>query len=115
VAQTVDGQYYAGSNTRGLFRVSLKCTADGGKCGTPTGALVEGAPSVIWALAATDENSLYIGAGDGLWKLDAAKVLTKVEGIPGAVRQLVYDPTVMPSMLLVLNDQGTVYVLRGPL
>ena len=114
VAQTVDGLYYAGSNAHGLYQVTIKCSVPNEKCSQATGALVEGAPSVIWALAATDDGSLYIGGGDGLWKLDNAKGLTKVEGIPGAVRQLVYDPTVTRSMLLVLNDQGTVYVLRGP-
>jgi hypothetical protein len=72
--------------------------------------------NAIAAMRATDDGALYIGTdGKGLWRLEPDGVtLSQVDGIAGSrVRQLVYEPTVTPSMLLVLTDQGLT-VLRGP-
>jgi hypothetical protein len=53
--------------------------------------------------------------GSGLWRLEADGVtLKRVPQMSGQrVLQLVYEPTVTPSMLLVLTDLGLT-VLRGP-
>ncbi|WP_210209322.1 hypothetical protein, partial [Ciceribacter sp. T2.26MG-112.2] len=59
---------------------------------------------------------LYIGTdGTGLWRLEAdGTTLAQVRDVSGQrVLQMVYEPTVTPSMLLVLTDKG-LKVLRGP-
>jgi hypothetical protein len=65
-------------------------------------------------MAATDDGSLFIGTDSGgLWRLDAKKQLSRVEGIDGSsVKEVHYDPTVTPAMLYVLTDRGLT-VLRG--
>nr|WP_153869531.1 MULTISPECIES: hypothetical protein [Myxococcaceae] len=108
--QTKDGRYYLGSKDYGLWR--LKDASDGARLADAHGERIPGAPSNIQSLAATDDGSLFIGAGDGLYRMDANKQITRVSGLGGDIKRLVYDPTVTPSMLLVLSG-GTLYVLRG--
>jgi hypothetical protein len=63
----------------------------------------------ILSLKATDDGALYIGTdGAGLWRLEPdGTTLTQVQQVSGQrVLQLVYEPTVTPSMLLVLTDRS---------
>ncbi|WP_434384489.1 hypothetical protein [Melittangium boletus] len=109
VQQTTDGKYYAASRDFGLWNYEIL------RPSTARGTKVSGVPTdKLTSLAATDDGSLFIGTtGFGLWRLDARKQLTHVEGVEGvAIKQLVYDPTVKPAMLYVLTDRGLT-VLRG--
>jgi hypothetical protein len=109
--QTTSGTYYLASAAYGLWSMTIKShtSADWTRVpGLPTNAIL--------ALKATDDGALYVGTdGAGLWRLEPDGVtLTRVEGIAGDhVRELLYEPTVTPSMLLVLTDRGLT-VLRGP-
>lgn len=109
--QTTSGTYYLASAAYGLWSMTIKShtSADWTRVpGLPTNA--------VPALKATDDGALYVGTdGAGLWRLEPDGVtLTRVEGIAGDhVRELLYEPTVTPSMLLVLTDRGLT-VLRGP-
>ncbi len=109
IQQTPDGLYYLASKDYGLWRMSIarRSEAFGTRvAGLPTGQLT--------SLAATEDGSLFIGTrGFGLWRMDAQKKLTHVGGVDGAaVEQLLYDPTVEPAMLYVLNHRGLT-VIRG--
>jgi hypothetical protein len=109
--QSTSGRYYLGSAEYGVWAMTLKSRSSGSwskLTGLPT--------NQILALKATDDGALYIGTnGSGLWRLDADGVtLKRVPQVSGQrVLQLVYEPTVTPSMLLVLTDLGLT-VLRGP-
>ncbi|QRK12734.1 hypothetical protein JQX13_23490 [Archangium violaceum] len=109
--QTTSGHYYLGSAEFGVWSLKPKSRSAGDwskLAGLPT--------NQILALKATDDGALYIGTnGAGLWRLEPDGVtLTQVEEVSGQrVLQLVYEPTVKPSMLLVLTDLGLT-VLRGP-
>lgn len=110
IQQTTDGKYYVASLQYGLWELGLTAWA-----GSANWTEVKGLPTnAINALVATDDGSLYIGTDDaGLWVMDAQKSITKVTDVPGAkVQQLVYDPTVSPSMLLVLTTDALT-VVRG--
>lgn len=108
--QTTDGKYYLGSDRYGLWeliRGQWVFSADWKK--------VSGLPTEnINALQATDDGSLFIATDDsGLWRMNAQGQFEKVSGVSGnRIRQLVYDPTVSPSMLYVLTS-STLYVIRG--
>ena len=105
-AQTQDGTDYFGSKDKGLWRMYAPSRFE----------KVPGLPTDgIAALAGTDDGALYIGTtGGGLWRMEADHTLTPVDSVPGNnVLQLFYDPTVTPSMLLVLTNAGLT-VLRGP-
>ncbi|WNG54030.1 hypothetical protein F0U59_03900 [Archangium gephyra] len=109
--QTTSGRYYLGSAEYGVWVMTPKSRSAGNWSrlgGLPT--------SRILSLKATDDGALYIGTdGGGLWRLEAdGTTLVQVPQVTGRrVLQLVYEPTVTPSMLLVLTDQGLT-VLRGP-
>ena len=109
--QTSSGRYYLGSAEYGVWAMTLKSRSAGNwskLTGLPTNRVL--------ALKATDDGALYIGTeGAGLWRLEADGVtLKRVPQVSGQrVLQLVYEPTVTPSMLLVLTDLGLT-VLRGP-
>jgi hypothetical protein len=109
--QTPSGRYYLGSAEYGVWAMTPKSRSAGNwskLAGLPTNRIL--------ALKATDDGALYIGTnGAGLWRLEAdGTTLTQVRQVAGQrVLQLVYEPTVTPSMLLVLTDQGLT-VLRGP-
>jgi hypothetical protein len=109
--QTTSGRYYLGSAEFGVWAMTPKSRSSGNwsrLAGLPT--------NQILALKATDDGALYIGTnGAGLWRLEPdGMTLTQVRQVSGQrVLQLVYEPTVTPSMLLVLTDQGLT-VLRGP-
>lgn len=105
-AQTQDGTDWFGSLTKGLWWMARPGHFQK-LSGLPT--------DDITALAGTDDGALYIGTGGGgLWRLAPDRALTKVEAVPGgSVLQLFYDPTLTPSMLLVLTNAGLT-VLRGP-
>jgi hypothetical protein len=109
--QATSGIYYLGSATFGLW--SLKPVDNE----TGSWARISALPSShVRALQATDDGAVYIGTDDaGLWRLEPDGVrLTQVAEVPGTqVRTLSYEPTVDPSMLLVVTDAG-VTVLRGP-
>ena len=109
--QTTGGQYWLGSREYGVWRLELKSHTSG--AWTKLGGL----PSErISSMKATDDGALYIGTdGAGLWRLEAdGQTLSAVTAVSGrAVRQLVYEPSVTPSMLLVLTESGLT-VLRGP-
>lgn len=109
--QTSSGTYYLGSAMYGVWSMKMRTRS------AATWAKVPGLPTDrILALKATDDGALYIGTdGAGLWRLEAdGLTLNPVQEVSGRrVLQLVYEPTVTPSMLLVLTDQG-VTVLRGP-
>jgi hypothetical protein len=111
IAQTTDGTYWVGSKLYGLWRTdrAVRTTAVYTKATQlPTDR--------VSALAATDDGALYVGTdGAGLWRLEADRTtLAAVPGVKGRrVLQLVYDPTLTPSMLYVLTEAGLT-VLRGP-
>jgi hypothetical protein len=106
-AQTQTGRYFLGSKQHGLWEMTL----------TPrTYRRVGNVPSsAISALAGTMDGSLFVGTEDrGLWRvLDSghAAHISQVQGTH--VRQLVYDPTVLPPMLYVVTNAG-LFVIRGP-
>ncbi|WP_257449207.1 hypothetical protein [Archangium lipolyticum] len=109
--QTTSGRYYLGSKEFGLWAMTPK-SRSAGNWSKLTGLPAKG----VLALAATDDGALYIGTdGAGLWRLEPdGTTLARVPQVSGqSVLQLVYEPTVKPSMLLVLTDQGLT-VLRGP-
>jgi len=104
-AQTTDRKYYVGSLNKGLWEIQR----------TPRRYTQVVLPTnSINALSATDDGSLFIGTGNrGLWRLTREKKLEPVPEVPGKrVTQLVYDPTVSPSMLYAISD-GKLFVLRG--
>ncbi|MCP3143246.1 hypothetical protein [Pyxidicoccus xibeiensis] len=109
--QVASGRYYLGSKEYGVWAVTPKSRSAGNwskLAGLPTNGVL--------ALKATDDGALYIGTADaGLWRLEAdGTTLNQVREVAGRrVVQLVYEPTVTPSMLVVVTDQG-VTVLRGP-
>ncbi|PTL80246.1 hypothetical protein [Vitiosangium sp. GDMCC 1.1324] len=109
--QTTSGRYYLGSAEFGVWAMTLRSRSDGDwskLAGLPTNQII--------ALKATDDGALYIGTnGAGLWRLEPdGTTLSRVQQVSGQkVLQLVYEPTVKPSMLLVLTDRGLT-VLRGP-
>jgi len=109
--QTTSGRYYLGSAEFGVWAMTPKSRSAG------NWSKLAGLPSnQILALKATDDGALYIGTnGAGLWRLEPdGTTLTQVQQVSGQrVLQLVYEPTVTPSMLLVLTDRGLT-VLRGP-
>jgi len=111
--QTTGGRYYLGSDGFGLWSMVPAPASHSGATWTRLAALPS---SQVPALAATDDGALYIGTdGAGLWRLEAdGATLARVAQVPGQrVLQLVYEPSVSPSMLLVLTDRGLT-VLRGP-
>ncbi len=109
--QTTSGVYYLGSAEFGVWAMTPKSRSAGNwskLAGLPTNRIL--------SLKSTDDGALYIGtSGEGLWRLEPDGVtLSRVRDVSGQrVLQLVYEPTVTPSMLLVLTDQGLT-VLRGP-
>jgi hypothetical protein len=109
--QTSSGRYYLGSAEYGVWAMTPKSRSAGNwskLSGLPTDRIV--------SLKATDDGALYIGTnGSGLWRLEPdGQKLAPVSQVAGQkILQLVYEPTVKPSMLLVVTDQG-VTVLRGP-
>ncbi len=109
--QVTSGRYYLGSAEFGVWAMTPKSHSAGSwskLAGLPT--------DHILSLKATDDGALYIGTnGAGLWRLEPDGVtLAPVKQVSGQrVLQLVYEPTVTPSMLLVLTDKGLT-VLRGP-
>ncbi|WP_375767970.1 hypothetical protein NR798_40825 [Archangium gephyra] len=109
--QTASGRYYLGSAEFGVWAMTPKSRSAGNwsrLAGLPTNRIL--------SLKATDDGALYIGTdGAGLWRLEPdGTTLTQVQQVSGQrVLQLVYEPTVTPSMLLVLTDRGLT-VLRGP-
>jgi hypothetical protein len=107
--QTKDGTYYLASKDYGLWQMKILRRSE------EQSTKVPGLPTdQLTSLAATDDGSLFIGTvGAGLWRLDADKQLSKVEGVEGShVREVFYDPTVTPAMLYVLTNSGLT-VLRG--
>lgn len=109
--QVVGGTYYLGSLRYGLWSFTLKGRTWG------TFAKVPGLPTgAVTALRATDDGALYIGTmGSGLLRLEPDGVkLSRVSGVRGArVRQILYEPTVTPRMMLVVTEAG-VTAIRGP-
>lgn len=109
--QTTGGTYYLGSASYGLWSMTIASHTSG------NWTRINGLPSnAVLALKSTDDGALYVGTdGAGLWRLEPDGVtLKQVEGIDGKhVRQLVYEPSVTPTMLFVLTDRGLT-VLRGP-
>lgn len=109
--QTTSGRYYLGSAEYGVWAMTPKSRSAGNwsrLSGLPTNRIL--------SLKATDDGALYIGTdGGGLWRLEPdGTTLARVPQVSGQrVLQLVYEPTVTPSMLLVLTDKGLT-VLRGP-
>ncbi|WP_434300475.1 hypothetical protein [Corallococcus exiguus] len=109
--QARSGRYYLGSEQYGVWGMTPKNRSTGSwskLAGLPTNR--------IRSLKATDDGALYIGTdGAGLWRLEAdGTTLAQVRDVSGQrVLQMVYEPTVTPSMLLVLTDKGLT-VLRGP-
>jgi hypothetical protein len=109
--QTSSGRYYLGSAAYGVWAMTPK-SRSAGNWSKLTGLPTDG----ILSLKATDDGALYIGTnGAGLWRLEPDGVtLAQVRQVSGQrVVQLVYEPTVKPSMLLVLTERGLT-VLRGP-
>lgn len=101
--QTESGQYYLGSEEYGVWRLTPTSRSAGEWlriAGLPTDR--------IRALKAVGD-VLFIGTdGAGLWKLEADGVtVQRVDSVDGkVVKQLVYEPSVEPAMLLVLTDAG---------
>jgi hypothetical protein len=109
--QVSSGRYYLGSAEYGVWALTPKNRSTG------NWSRLSGLPSNrIAALKSTDDGALYIGTnGAGLWRLEAdGTTLNRVDDVAGQrILQLVYEPSVKPSMLLVLTDKGLT-VLRGP-
>ncbi|HEX8537324.1 MAG TPA: hypothetical protein VF664_07650, partial [Cystobacter sp.] len=109
--QSTSGRYYLGSAEFGVWAMTPRSRSTG------NWSKLAGLPSDrILSLKATDDGALYIGTdGGGLWRLESdGKTLAQVGQVPGQrVLQLVYEPTVTPSMLLVVTERG-VTTLRGP-
>ncbi|MFP2906038.1 hypothetical protein ACLESD_13455 [Pyxidicoccus sp. 3LFB2] len=109
--QAASGRYYLGSAEYGVWAMTPKSRSAGNwskLAGLPTNRIL--------SLKATDDGAVYIGTnGSGLWRLEAdGTTLSQVRQVAGQrVLQLVYEPNVTPSMLLVLTDQG-LSVIRGP-
>jgi hypothetical protein len=110
--QTTDGKYYLGSSTYGLWNMEIGSAGNPYQRGTRVGANMPDLTSIT-SLASTNDGSLFIGTGGGLYRLTPAKTLEKVPNVSsGSVRQLVYDGSGESGMLLVLTSDGLV-VLRG--
>ena len=108
--QTTSGDYFLGSLEYGLWHLTII------NYSTTEWTRVSGLPtSSILALKATHDGSLYIGTrGAGLWRRAPDGTLSQVEGIAGStVKELIYEPVLTPSMLMVLTDAG-VFLIRGP-
>ena len=110
--QTTDGAYYLGSSTYGLWEMTPGSAGSPSQPGTRIGEGV--LDSYISSLAATNDGSLFIGTGSGLYRLTPApnKTLEKVTSVRGGVSQLVYDGSGTSGMLLVRSSDGLI-VLRG--
>lgn len=108
--QTASGDYFLGSERFGLWKMTPTRWVSQGDYLKVTGLPTE----AVSALAATDDGSLFVGTEDqGLWRMDPSLTLSRVPTVRGShVRQLLYDPTVAPSMLYVLTNAGLT-VLRG--
>jgi hypothetical protein len=104
ITRTKQGVTWVGSKDFGLWRMDQKDRSSASY--TRLTAL----PSDnVTALAATDEGSVYVGTHDaGLWRIaDDGEAPTRVDTVSGdQVLQVVYDPTVKPTMLYVLTDTG---------
>lgn len=109
--QVKSGTYYLGSRDYGLWSFVPNSHSSG------TWTKLSGLPTDrITALKSTDDGALYIGTENaGLWRLEAdGKTLARVAEISAnRIKQLVYEPTVTPTMLMIVSDAG-VTVLRGP-
>lgn len=108
--QTTDGRYFLGSSEFGLWELVIQNRSTGSY--HPVGGLPT---NRISALQATDDGALYIATdGAGLWRRDPDGSVAQVEDVAGRrVRELLYEPNLTPTMLLVLTDDG-VFLLRGP-
>jgi hypothetical protein len=107
--QTTDGTYWLGSATYGVWQLTLENGRD-------DYVRLEGLPTnAITALKATDDGALYIGtANRGLWRREPDGTVVRDGRVGGhRVLQLVYEPGITPTMLLVLTEHGLT-VLRGP-
>ncbi len=108
--QTIDGAYWLGSATFGLWRMDLTQSQS-----SASFTKLKGLPSEeIETLAATDDGALLIGTrAHGLWRREAGGALARVAEVPGdRVLQLVEDPTVKPAMLFVLTSAGLTVLRR---
>lgn len=104
--QTTDGRYYVGSEERGLWELEILRQSEA------RATELTSAPQNIESMAATADGSLFIGTGSGLYRMDAAKQITRVEGISGRVTRLFYDPSVTPASLYIVAGER-LFVLRG--
>ncbi len=113
VTQAKDGTYYWGSLRYGLWEMKLTARPNSEKY-DPTFTRLDAPSGEILALAGTDDGSVFVGTGGrGLYRMTPDKQLVPVKEVSGStVKQLLYDPTVSPSMLWVLTNAG-VWVLRG--
>jgi hypothetical protein len=105
--QTTDGKFYVGSETVGVWELTPKSKSSAAftKVALPS--------NTVRAMAAAEDGSLFIATASGLYRMDAAKQLSRVTAVPAVnVRELVYDSSVSPPMLWVLAGTS-VYVLRG--
>lgn len=111
IQQAKSGKYYLGSLEYGLWELTVVNRSTGSwKKFDALGS------NRITALRATDDGAVYVGTENaGLWRLEPDGVtIAKVTTVPGTrVRQIGYEPTVTPTMVLVVTDAG-VTVLRGP-
>jgi len=108
--QTTDGRYFLGSREYGLWELVIQNRS------TAQYLRVSGLPtSQVSAMQSTDDGSLYVGTdGAGLWRRSPDGQWARVDDIPGdRVRELLYEPNLTPTMLLVLTNRGVV-LLRGP-
>ena len=104
---------FPGNPAQGLPTVMGLVLLSDASNGTLRAVLDAGA---VTALRATDDGALYIGTtGSGLLRLEAdGAKLSRVSGVRGSrVRQIVYEPTVTPRIMLVVTDAG-VTAIRGP-
>ncbi len=105
-AQTVGGRYFAGAKEKGLWEVILSPRRYAKVAGLPT--------ERITALAAARGGALFVGTADaGLFRWEPNGRVEPVAQVRGrAVRELFYDRTLEPGLLLALTDEG-LFVLRG--
>lgn len=114
VAQTTDGLYYLASKDYGLWEMRAQPREGDPIRLDPVFQRVTTPTRSLTALAATDDGSLFIGtAGSGLLRMKPDKTIVPVPEVAGSqVKQLVYEPGLSPSMLVVVTNSG-VFVLRG--
>lgn len=124
VAEAKNGTYYFGSKDFGLWHAELRERSDdkadfgfwnAARTEFTSGLRRMSFPSnQISQVQATDDGSVFIGTYDqGLFRIAPDGTSARVSAVSGsAVKQIVYDNSIVPTKLLVQTSSG-VYMLSG--